>query len=177
MTTPIQVKPEMPKSWMSSCQSLQPYVEYFYKFITYFMIGHNNNIYTWNVKNRLVGYIMALKRKRGAKVKAKGCAEGCYHCMFNNMLESSPDLLQTNTHKGCSVLNATDYNYKLRSVIGRENKYSVTKWTWFDQQVRDTFLCSWMISQKPVDHTNIGKAIGRLLDVVYAPSASLRKSI
>ena len=41
-------------------------------------------------------------------------------CMFNNMLESSSDLLQTNTHKGCSVLTATDYNYKLRSVIGRE---------------------------------------------------------
>ena len=71
MTTPIQVKPEMPKSWMSLCQSLQLYVGYFYKFITYFMIDHKYNIYTWNIKTQLVGYTMVLKRKRGAKVKAK----------------------------------------------------------------------------------------------------------
>ena len=43
-------------------------------------------------------------------MKAKGCAEGRYHRMFNNVLESSSNLLQTNTHKGCSVLKATDYN-------------------------------------------------------------------
>ena len=34
-----------------------------------------------------------------------------------------------------------------------------------------------MISQMLVDHTNIGRAIGRLLNVVYAPSASTRDSI
>ena len=73
---------------------------------------------------------MSLKRKRGAIFKAKGCTEGRYHRIFNNVLESSSDLLQTNTHKGCCVLNATDYNYKLRSVIGREDTYSVMKWTW-----------------------------------------------
>ena len=43
--------------------------------------------------------------------------------------------------------------------------------------MRDTFLYSWMISRKLVDHTNIGRAIGRLLDMVYAPSASMRDSI
>ena len=34
-----------------------------------------------------------------------------------------------------------------------------------------------MISWKLVDHTKIGRAIGRLLDLVYAPSASMRDSI
>ena len=84
---------------------------------------------------------MSLKRKRGAKLKTKGCAEGCYRFIFNNVLESSSDLLRASTHKGCSMLTATDYNYKLRSVIGQEENYNVTKWTWFNQQVRGTFLC------------------------------------
>ena len=43
--------------------------------------------------------------------------------------------------------------------------------------MRDTFLCLWMISQKLVDHTNIGKAIGCILDMIYAPSVSMRNSI
>ena len=81
------------------------------------MFDHNYNVDTHDIRRQLVSYIMALKRKRGAKLKAKGCTEGRYHCMFNNMLESSSDLLRNNTHKGCSVLTATDYNYKLRSVI------------------------------------------------------------
>ena len=34
-----------------------------------------------------------------------------------------------------------------------------------------------MISRKLVDHTNIGRAIGCLLDLVYAPSTSMRDSI
>ena len=34
-----------------------------------------------------------------------------------------------------------------------------------------------MISRKLVDHTNIGRAIGRILDMVYAPSKSMRDSI
>ena len=75
------------------------------------------------------------------------------------------------------MLNTTDYNYKLRSVIGREDDSKVTKWTWFNKQVRDTCLCSWMISRKLVDHTNIGRAIGRILDMVYVPSVSMRDSI
>ena len=141
------------------------------------MFDHNYNIDIRDIRRQLVGYIMALKRKQGAKLKTKYCAEGCYHCMFNNVLESSSNLLQTNTHKGCSVLKATDYNYKLRSVIGREDNYSVTKWTWFNKQVRDTFLCSWMISRALVDFTNIGRAIGRILDMVYVPSVSMRESI
>ena len=33
------------------------------------------------------------------------------------------------------------------------------------------------ISQKLVDHTNIKRAIGRILDKVYAPSVSMRDSI
>ena len=34
-----------------------------------------------------------------------------------------------------------------------------------------------MISQKVVDHSNIGRAIGRILDMVYASSVSMRDSI
>ena len=34
-----------------------------------------------------------------------------------------------------------------------------------------------MISRKLVDHTNIGRAIGCLLDVVYTPSVSMRDTI
>ena len=75
------------------------------------------------------------------------------------------------------MLNTTDYNYKLRSVIGQEDDPKFTKWTWFDKQVCDTFLCSWMISRKLVDHTNIRRAIGHILDKVYAPSVSMRDSI
>ena len=97
--------------------------------------------------------------------------------MFNNVLPSDSDRLCTNTHKGCCLLNANEYNYKLRSVIGGEDKFKVTKWTWFNKQVRDTLLCSWMISRKLVNQTNIGRAIGHLLDLVYAPSTGIRDSI
>ena len=34
-----------------------------------------------------------------------------------------------------------------------------------------------MISRKFVDHTNIGRAIGRILYKIYAPSVSMRDSI
>ena len=110
------------------------------------------------------------------KLKANSHEEDKYHLMSNNVLTSDSDLLGSNTHKGCCVLNATEYNYKLRSVIGREDESKVTIWTCFDKQVRDAFLCLWMISQKLVNHTNIGRAVGCLLNMVYAPSASMRDS-
>ena len=75
------------------------------------------------------------------------------------------------------MLNANEYNYKLRSAIGREDESKITKWTWFNKQVCDTLRCSWMIIRKLVDHTNIERSIGRLLDLVYAPSAGTRNSI
>ena len=111
------------------------------------------------------------------KLKAYSPEENKYHLMFNKVLSSYSNLLQTNTHKGCCMVDANDYNYELRSVIGREDKSKVTKWTWFNKQVCDKLLCSWMISQKFVDHTNIGRAIGRLLDLVYAPSTEMRDSV
>ena len=111
---------------------------------------------------------MSLKRKRRAKLKAKRYAEGRYHQTFNHKMKSSSIFVQSNTHKGCCMLDTTDYNYKLRSVIGREDDSNATKWKWFDKQVRDTFLCSWMISRKLVDYPNIGRAIGCILDKVYA---------
>ena len=75
------------------------------------------------------------------------------------------------------MLDILDYNYKLRSMLGQEDDSTVTKWTWFNKQVHNTFLCSWIILRAVVDYTNIGKAIGRILDKVYVPSISLRDSI
>ena len=174
----IQVKPETPKSWIPLCSSLHSYSELFYKFITYYMFNNSYNIDTWNIRRKVVGYIMSLKRKQRMKLKANSHEEDKYHLMFNNVLTSDSDLLSSNTHKGCCVLNATsEYNYKLRSVIGQEDTSKVTKLTWFNKQVRDMFLCAWMISQKLVDHTNIGRAIDCLLNMVYAPFASMRDSI
>ena len=97
--------------------------------------------------------------------------------MFKNVLPSNSDRLCTNTHKGCCLLNANKYNCKLWSVIRREDESKVTKWTWFNKQVHDTLLCSWMISRKLVGDTNIRRAIGRLLDLVYAPSAGMTYSV
>ena len=87
MIIPKQVKPEAPKSWIPSHSSVQPYMKYFCKFVTHYMIDHNYNIDTWNIKKQVVGYIMSLKRQQGAKLKAKGCVWGRYHRIFNNVLE------------------------------------------------------------------------------------------
>ena len=177
MIAPKQVKPEAPKSWLPTHSLLQPYAKSFYKFVTYYIIGHNYNIDTWNIRKQVLGYIISRKRKQRAKLKAKVCTKGCYHHIFNHILGSSCNLLQSNTQRGCCVLDTTGYNYKVRSVIRRENDSKVTKWTWFNKQVCHTFLCSWMISQKLVDHTNMGRAIGCILNKVYAPSVSMRDSI
>ena len=75
---------------------------------------------------------MSLKRKQRMKLKANSHEEDKYHLMVNNVLASDSDLLGSNTHKGCCVLNATEYNYKLGSVIEQEDESKVTKWTWFD---------------------------------------------
>ena len=99
------------------------------------------------------------------------------HLMFNNVLTSDSNLLWSNPNRGCCMLKEIEYNYKLRSVIWQEDASKATKWMWFNKQVCDTFICSWMISRKLVDHTNIGRAIGHLLNLVYAPSISMRDSI
>ena len=83
---PEQVKPESPESWIPSRSSLQPYVQWFDKFVTYYMFDHNFIVDTCDIRRQLGRYIMAPKRKRGAKLKTEGCAEGRYYRMFNNML-------------------------------------------------------------------------------------------
>ena len=111
------------------------------------------------------------------KLKAKSCAEDKFHLIFNNVLTSSPDLLQSNTHKGCCVLNTTDYNYKLRSMIGREDDFTTNKRTWFDVPVRATFLWSWMISLVLGDYTDMRGITGYILGDVPAPHVSMNDSI
>ena len=75
------------------------------------------------------------------------------------------------------MLNPTDYNHKLRSMLGREDDIIANKLTWFNKQVYATFLCSWMISRVLVDYTDMGRTIGCILDEVYAPSVLMRDSI
>ena len=106
----------------------------------------------------------------------EGCTEGRYHRIFNHKIESSPDLVQSNTHNFCRMLNTTDYNYKLRSVLGQEDDSTATKWTWFNKQVHDRFLCSWMILRALVDYTDMGRAIGCILDEEYVSPVSIKDS-
>ena len=175
--TPIHTKPEISKSWISSYSQLQPYMKYLHKLIAYYIIEYNHYNSINNIRKQVIGYIMSMKRKRRSNLKARNPKQDKYHLMFNNVLPSDSDLLCTNTHKGCCLLNINEYNCKLRSVIGLEDESKVTKWTWYNKQVRDTLLCSWMVSRKLVDGTNIGRSIGRLLDLVYAPSSGMRNSV
>ena len=92
------------------------------------MIDHNNNINTWNIRKQVVGYIMFLKRKLRAKVKAKGCAEGHYHRKFNHELELRSHIVASCFHVGSYVMNAMNYNHKLRNVIEREDDFTTNKW-------------------------------------------------
>ena len=75
------------------------------------------------------------------------------------------------------VINAMNYNYKLRSVIERDDDFTANKHMWFDTQVCATFLLSWMISRALVDYTNIERIIGSILDDVQAPYESMNDSI
>ena len=93
MNSSKQVKTEATKSLLPSHSSLQPYMKSFYKFDTYYIIDHNYNIDTWNIRKQVAGYIMSLKRKQRMKLKKKGCTEGCYYHIFSNVLKSSPELL------------------------------------------------------------------------------------
>ena len=171
------MKPEIFKSWTSLSSSLQTYVKYFHKLIAYYTIdyAHYNNIN--NILRQVIGYIMSMKRKQRTNLKAQYRERDKCQLMFNNVLSSDSDILCTDTHKGCCLLSTNEYSYKLRSVIGREDESKVTKWTWFNKQVRNTLFCSWTISRKLVDGSNIGRAIGRLLDLVYTPSAGMRNSV
>ena len=136
------MKPEISKSWISSRSLLQPYMKYFHKLIAYYIIDYNHNKNTDNIRRQVVGYIMSINIKRRTKLRASSPEKDKYHLIFNNVLPSDSDILCTNTHKGCCLLNINEYNYKLRSVIGREDESKVTKWTWFNKQLRDTLLCS-----------------------------------
>ena len=51
----------------------------------------------------------------------------------------------------------------ISAVIGQGDDVTANKWKWFDTQLRDTFLWSWMISQALVDYTNMGRIIDRIL--------------
>ena len=90
--TPIQVKPETTKSWVPLHSSLQPYMKYFYKLITYYMIDYNQSNNTGNIRKQVVGYIMSLKKKQRMKLKAYSPEENEYHLIINNVLSSDSDL-------------------------------------------------------------------------------------
>ena len=120
---------------------------------------------------------MLLKKKQSAKAKTKACTESHHHRKFNHELESRSHIITACLHIGLYVINTLDYNYKLRNVIGREDDFTANKWKWFDSQVCDTFLWSWMISWSLVDCTDMGRIIGCILDNVYTPFVSIKDSI
>ena len=91
------------------------------------MIDQNTDNDTWNIRKQAVGYIMFLKRKQSAKVKAKGCAEGHYCQKINYELKSSSHIVTSCLHIGSYLTNTLDYNYKLRNVIGREDDFTTNK--------------------------------------------------
>ena len=114
---------------------------------------------------------MFLKIKQSRERKAKECAKGCSHQECNNEVESSSPIVSSYADMGPCLMNVMDYNsnYKLRSIIGRENNSTANKWTWFDMQARATLLWTWVISWALVDYTDIGRIIDGLLDNVEAP--------
>ena len=120
---------------------------------------------------------MSMKRKRRTILKTKYQEQDKQQLMLNNVLPFDSDFLYTTTCKGCCLLNTNEYNNKLRSVIGQEYVSEVKKQTWFIQQVHDMFFCSWMVLRKLADKSNIRRAIGLLLYLVYAPLAGMRNSV
>ena len=85
---------------------------------------------------------LKMKERGKVKAKAKGCAEDRYHRNSNHKLEINSHLVPSCTHAGSCVMNAMNYNYKLRSVIRREDDSTTNKRMWFDTQVRATYLWS-----------------------------------
>ena len=109
---------------------------------------------------------MLLKRKESVKVKTKGCEKGYYHQEFNHELEPNLHLVTSCIHVGSYEMNTLNYNYKLRSVFGLEDDFATSMWRWFDTQVCNTCLWSWMISWSLVDYTDMGRIVGCILDDV-----------
>ena len=123
------MKPEISKLWTLSRSSLKPYMKYFHKLIAYYIIEYNYYDNINNIQRQVIGYILSMKRKQRNNLKTRYQEQDKYHLMSNNVLPSDSDLLCTNIHKGCRLLSANEYNYKLRSVIGQENVSKVTKLT------------------------------------------------
>ena len=141
------------------------------------MIDQNTNNDTWNIRKQALEYIMFLKRKQIRTVKAKGCAKGHYCQEYNHEVESISHIIQSYAHMGSCVTNGMYPNYKLWSVIGRKDIFTVNERTWSDTQACATCLWSWMISRALVDYTNIGRINGCILDDVQAPYVSMNDSI
>ena len=70
-----------------------------------------------------------------------------------------------------------DCNYKLRSVIGREDKFTTKKLLWFDAQVCVIFLWSLMLLLTLVDYTDMRGIIGRILDDLLVLHVSMNHNI
>ena len=111
-----------------------------------------------------------MKSKQSRKMRVKGCAEGHHHRECNHKVELSLHIIPSYALMGSCLMNVMDYNfnYKLRSVVGREDDFTANKWTWFDIQVCASLMWIWMISQALIDYTNMGRIIGGLLDNVQA---------
>ena len=67
-------------------------------------------------------------------------------------------------------MNVMDYNfkYKLRSVFEREDDFIAIKWTWFDIQVCNILLWTWVASRALVNYTEVGRIICSLFGNLQA---------
>ena len=143
--------------------SLQSSVTHFYRYIGYYLIDRTTNNNTWDIRKQTLGYIMFLRRKQSRKVKAKRCAKGRHNQKCNQEMESSSYIVPSYAPVGSFLTNNVmdyNFNYKLRSVIGREDNFTTNKRELFDTQVCATLLWIWMISQALVEYINIGRSIG-----------------
>ena len=174
----IQAKPEASTFWLLLHGSLESSVKHFYKDIGYYVIDQTTNNDTWDIRKQTLGYIMFLKRKLSGEMKAKGCAEDRHHQEYNHEVESSSHIVPSYSLVGSCITNAMDYNfnYKPRSVVGREDDCTANKWRWFDIQVHATLLWIWVISRALADYTSMGGIIGGILDNVQAPYVSANNS-
>ena len=162
--TSIHMKPEISKSWASSRSSLLPYMKYFHKLIAYYIIDYNHYNNINNTQRQVIGYIMSIKRKWRNNLKARYQEQDKFHLMYNNVLPSDYDLFCTSTHKGCCLLNANEYNYKLKSVIRQEDVSEVKNGRWsINKYATRSFLHEWyhgswltaQTSKEPLDVCSI----------------------
>ena len=90
--------------------------------------------------NSMIYHVPEEETKR--KVKGQRMCRRPLSSKIQPQIGSSSHIVTSCFHVGSYMMNALDYNYKLRNIIGREDDFIANKWKWFDTQVCDIFLWS-----------------------------------